>query len=408
MQKNITRLSGVGLGGALTLAAALSLPEPARADSANVNVYGQANVSYDMINTGTTTGIGSLPGISSSRVSSNSSRLGLKGSSDLGSGWSVPWQVEATAGTDTGASGGITAGTNSRSTRLFDRDTYLGLSHEDWGRLQVGRQDTPYKIATRRLDVFADGIADNRSLLGTTVLGGTGGVVTESFDVRMSNQVAYFSPSLDGYSIAIGFANLAEGNTNTSQPSLSALSVAGMYEEAGVYLAFAYEAHATTLKNDPPTKVKAAKLGWGYNMGILDLGFAFEKTSDEGNANLYNAISNPCGGLSTGTNCSGHKTLYFSAKINLTSVDALKLAFTRAGQVAGADIDTGANQFSMGLEHGINERTRVYILYTSLKNDKLARYGLSSAASSGLNSVNPTGTGGAFPSAFSFGMKHSF
>ncbi|HEY4697051.1 MAG TPA: porin [Gallionella sp.] len=403
MQQNIIGVPCRGLFGALAIAAALTLSAPACADNVNVTVYGQANVSYDMINTGTTSGTGSSAGISSSRVSSNSSRLGLKGSNELGSGWSALWQMEATAGTDTGASGGAgtPAGTTMRSARLFDRNTYLGLSHEDWGKVLAGRHDTPYKMSTRRLDVFADGIADNRSLMGTTVIGG---VVTETFDVRVSNLIAYLSPNIGSFSVAVGYANLAESNTNASQDNVSAFSLAGMYEQDPVYMSFAYEAHTTTLK-ESSIAVKAAKLGLGYRMGILDLGFAYEKSSDDfGNAPSVTA----CAGMADHANCSGHGTMYLSAKLNITDADALKVAYSRAGQVGAASTLTGANQFSMGVDHDINERTTVYGLYTSLKNDKLAEYGLSSAASSGVYSVNTSGTGGASPSAFSFGLKHAF
>ena len=417
MQQNIIRVPGRGLFGALAFGAALTLSAPASADNENVtqvpgqalySVYGQANVSYDMINTGTASGIGASAGVSSSRVSSNSSRLGLKGSNELGSGWSALWQMEATVGADTGATGsaGTIAGASARSTRLFDRDTYLGVSNAGWGKLLAGRHDTPYKMSTRRLDVFADGIADNRSLMGTTVLGGTGGVVTETFDARLSNQILYLSPDLGGFSIAIGYVNLAESNTDASHEDVSSLSVAGMYEQDAVYVSFAYEAHTTTLK-ETSTAVKAAKLGMGYKLGILDLGFAYEKSSDDlGVAAVV--VGDPCSGKTDGENCSGHGTMYLSAKLNITDADALKVAYSRAGQVGAASPLTGANQFSMGVDHDINERTTVYGLYTSLKNDKLAEYGLSSAASSGVYSVNTSGTGGASPSAFSFGLKHAF
>src|SRR3989304_4957375 len=90
MQQNIIGVPCRGLFGALAIAAALTLSAPACADNVNVTVYGQANVSYDMINTGTTSGTGSSAGISSSRVSSNSSRLDLKGSNELGRGWARP------------------------------------------------------------------------------------------------------------------------------------------------------------------------------------------------------------------------------------------------------------------------------------------------------------------------------
>lgn len=408
---------------ALAIAAALAMPGPAfAAVSENVTLYGQANVSYDIINTGSAKSSGSSQGITSSRLSSNSSRIGLKGAHELGSGWKALAQAEVTLGTDTGASGcqGPDTGTtkSSRWKCFFDRNTYLGLSSTDYGTLLAGRHDTPYKMATRRLDVFADGIADNRSLMGTTILGGanrvmlpgvySNHVVTETFDARLSNLFLYMSPSLGSFSIAVGYSNLTESNSYVGQPGGNALSLSGMYEQGPVYATIAYEDHTTSLK-DLYTTVKATKLGLGYKLGILDVGFVYEKSRDDfGNIDAYDQIANPCGGMVAGANCSGHGTLYFSGKLRFTDDDALKIAYTKAGQVGAANSATGATQFAMGIDHAINERTTVYGLYSSLKNDQLVRYGLSTAASSGDNSVNPTGIGGAAPSVFSFGIKHSF
>ena len=58
---------------ALAIAAAISAP--AFADTSNVTVYGVADVSYDSIKTGTATA--GTAGITSNRVSSNSTRIGL-------------------------------------------------------------------------------------------------------------------------------------------------------------------------------------------------------------------------------------------------------------------------------------------------------------------------------------------
>jgi predicted porin len=425
MQKNTIRASVHTRLVAPAIAVALAMAGPASAAvSEKVTLYGQVNVSYDMINTGTSSGVDSSQGILSNRVASNSSHIGLKGSSELGRGWNILLQAEVTLGSDTGASGCQVPDTGTESARLkclFDRNTYIGLSSDDFGTLLAGRHDTPYKMATRRLDVFADGIADNRSLMGTTIPGGanrelspgppvvySNHVVTETFDVRLSNQFLYLSPSFGGFSVMFGHSNLTESNTYADQPSGSSLSLAGIYELGPVYATVAYEDHTTT-QNKLNTTVKATKLGLGYKLGILDVGFAYEKNRDEfGNSNAYDAVANPCGGLSTGANCSGHATVYLSGKFHLSDANAIKLAYTKAGQVGAANTGTGAIQFSLGFDRDFNERTTGYFLYTTLNNDDLVRYGLSTAATSGEYSVNTTGIGGASPSAFSIGVKHSF
>ena len=408
----------------LMIAVALPWLTPAWAASGNVTLYGQANVSYDIINTGTASGNGAMPGVSSSRVASNSSHIGIKASSGLGSGSEVLAQAESTLGTDTGASGcqnpdsGTT--TSSKWKCFFDRNTYLGLSNSDYGTLLAGRHDTPYKMATRRLDVFADGIADNRSLMGTTIPGGANRelspgvyanpVIKETFDVRLSNLILYMSPSMGGLSVGLGYSNLTESNTYDEQPSGNAISVAGMYEQEPFYATFAYEDHSTSDKvNKLDTTIKATKLGLGYKLSILYLGLAYEKIRDDfGNANPYDPVANPCGDMMAGANCSGHGTLYLSARFQFTEDNALKIAYTKAGQVGAASSDTSALQFAMGFDHNFNESTSGYILYSTLKNDTLVRYGLSTASTSGDNSVNQTGSGGAAPTVISLGMKYSF
>ena len=54
---------------------------------AEVSIYGQANVSYDVINNDGNR--------DSQGVASNGSRFGLKGSETLGSGLSAIWQIES-------------------------------------------------------------------------------------------------------------------------------------------------------------------------------------------------------------------------------------------------------------------------------------------------------------------------
>ena len=74
---------------AAAIVAALAAPPQAVADTANVNVYGKLDLSYNIINTGTS---GATSGTTSNRVSSNTSLFGLKGSQDLGEGVSGIWR----------------------------------------------------------------------------------------------------------------------------------------------------------------------------------------------------------------------------------------------------------------------------------------------------------------------------
>jgi len=68
------------------------------------------------------------------------------------------------------------------------RNSFVGLKVESWGQLVLGRHDTPYKIATRRLDIFGDSMGDNRSLMGGGIKGKNSAL---QFDGRPNDVVMY-------------------------------------------------------------------------------------------------------------------------------------------------------------------------------------------------------------------------
>lgn len=386
---------------ALAIAAAVSAP--AFADNSNVTIYGVANVSYDMTNTGNSAA--GVAGFSSNKVSSNTSRIGFKGNEDLGDGLSAIWQIEQLISIDGGQSAA-----NSFATR----NTFAGLKSESLGTVLLGRHDTPYKLSTRSLDVFGDGIADNRGIMG-------GGVNTAaaprtaaannatatlpigaaaSFDGRQTDVIAYISPAMNGFTGAVAYVAGAESQTLATQTKGSALSAAGWYNNDALYASLAYETHdfgtaAGTIGGaGAGEKESAWKLGLSYKFGALTTNFAYEKTSDNFGAAL---------GGATGANLYGHNAYYLSGKYSFGE-NAVKLAYGKAGNNATAN--TGARQVSVGIDHNLSKRTSVYALYTQLSNDTAATYALGNSGI-GNGTVFMNGAGSK-PSAVSLGLKHTF
>lgn len=359
--------------------AAATFSSPALAETGNVSIYGTADMSFDFINTGDAAN-GSA-GVSKNAVSSNVSKLGFKGSEGLGDGLSAIWQIEQQINMDN------TGGT------FATRNTFAGLKSDNAGTVLLGRHDTPYKLATRKLDVFGDNIADNRALLGAV----SGKSAAAAFDGRQPDVIAYISPAMSGFTGAIAYVNLNEAATTAAtatnfatQGKASALSLAGMYDAAPFYGSLGYEDHKLDTVR-AGGKESAWKLGLGYTMDAFTLGFAYEKTSD----NLT---------VATGANRYGHNAYYLSGQFKFGS-DAVKFAYGKAGQLASS-ANTGANQYSLGYDHGLSKRTKLYALYSRLSNQSAASYGFSqSTATAGNATINGVG---ASPSVFSFGMKHSF
>jgi len=77
----------------IVLAIAAAFAAPAFADTANVNVYGSLNLAVEAINVGNDA-TGAKNGYDVNKISSNATRLGLKGTKELKNGLSAIWQIE--------------------------------------------------------------------------------------------------------------------------------------------------------------------------------------------------------------------------------------------------------------------------------------------------------------------------
>ncbi|WP_035383533.1 porin [Ferriphaselus sp. R-1] len=387
----------------IAAALAVAFTTPAWAESANVTVYGVANVSIDAINigSGTTTANGNVPvnGFGSNKVSSNTSRLGLKGSEDLGDGLAAIWQIESLVSLDN--AGGS----------LGTRNTFAGLKSDSAGTVLLGRHDTPYNISTRRFDVFTDTIADNRSILGggravaaNAAPRAAAATVGASFDSRQPDVAAYISPSLNGFAGAVAYVAGAEGQTLATQTKGGAWSAAGWYAGDSLYASLAYEIHTlgnaggTLGNNVVPANTtlseNAWKAGLSYKLEGLTASLSYEKTSDDFGAAKKNLF--------------GHTAYYVSGRYDFGS-NAIKLAYSKAGKNSVAN--TGANQISAGFDHSLSKRTTLYAQYTQLKNDAAGVYTTFSATnatgSPAALTVAQTGFGAKL-SAVQFGLKHTF
>ena len=362
--------------------AAAAFSTSALADTGNVSVYGKADLSYDFINTGTTAA--GAAGVSKNAVSSNVSKLGFKGSEGLDDGLTAIWQIEQQINMDdTGGNFGT-------------RNTFLGLKSDSMGTVLMGRHDTPYKLATRSLDVFGDSIADNRALMGG-VTAQTVDSAAAAFDGRQPNVIAYLTPNMNGFSGAIAYVNLNEAAAAAAVPGTasgkgSALSLSGSYKADAFYGALGYEEHKLehVVGNAAGAKESAWKLGVGYDIDALGLGFVYEKTSDN-----LTAV--------TAADRFGHNAYYLSAKYKM-GMNAIKAAYGKAGQL-GATLNSGANQFSLGYDHGLSKRTKVYAIYSRISNQSAADYGFSQSTAGGASS---RAGAGASPSVISLGMQHNF
>src|SRR6185503_10008666 len=83
--------------------------------------------------------------ISRNEMESSNSRFGVRGSEKLGGGLRAIFQLETEFHVD------------QNDSRFAQRDSFVGLTHAQWGTIKLGRMDTPFK-----------GYGDDISILGVS------------------------------------------------------------------------------------------------------------------------------------------------------------------------------------------------------------------------------------------------
>jgi predicted porin len=290
----------------IALAVAGLVSAPAFAATSNVDVYGVMHFALEDTDA---TGI-------DMDVKTNASRIGFKGSEDLGGGMKAVWQIEqqfdATSADMTafGAQG--------------LRNTFIGLAG-GFGTFVMGRHDTPYKLTTTKYNVFADTIAD----YAATRLDG---VALITGHARTSNTIAYISPSFSGLTIAAALVpstdHLDAGDGN------DAISIGVMYANGPLTVDLGWE---DIKSSNPNAGRKAVKLAGGYSFGDTKVGLVYEDVNTSG----------------TGQD---RDSWYLSAVHNMGPI-ALKAQF---GQ---ADAATDMQAWALGVDYNLSKRTAAFIVY---------------------------------------------
>lgn len=164
----------------IALAVASAAASPALAE-APLTVYGVVDLGF-VHDSDNVTGGGNRTGLDSGIQAG--SRLGFRGTEDLGGGLSAIFTLEMGFAADTGA---MTQGAT------FGRQAFLGLQ-SGWGRLTLGRQYTPYYLALSEVaDPFGGGLAGNAGNL----MWDTG--------TRMNNAIIYTLPQWGGLNAELGY-----------------------------------------------------------------------------------------------------------------------------------------------------------------------------------------------------------
>lgn len=385
---------------------------------ASVTLYGHADLSADVGNDGKH---------SVNQVSSNLSYLGVRASKDLGStGLKAIAQIETLANI---------SGTPTETGGLASRNSFVGLEG-GFGKIMLGKTDTPYKRATAMMDPFSASVGDYNSIMGNT-----GGDLRAEFDVRLPHSIFYDSPKFSGFSVnalyspgqkfdnltgsdkyafaqgekvCAGATPRSSGSTPDAGAFLcndgaftNAYSIAFNYESGPLLGTLSYERHQAVDRTGDTGGItsneSAAKIGARYNFGSNQLAGIYEK--------LYRD-----GGIDPAVNERARNSYYLSDVQQLGHGIDLMAAWAHAGQTPGGPdfgtIDDKANMYTLGLKYHYDKQTSLYVVGAMLKNDPGAHYAIG-AGGHGTPIASPRNDAGdTIPGqtikALSVGMQYSF
>ena len=368
---------------AIAIAGAMSAPFAANASEATI--YGVMDMSIDRHDNGDT----GNDNDSATGVSSNSSRIGLKGAEDLGGGMKAIWQVESQINVGNG------------TTEWGGRNTFAGLAGS-FGTFILGKHDTPLKTTGRKAELFGNSVADTRNIIRPD---------NAHMDLRPDNVAAYITPNMGGFNAVIayvtdvaaggddanddGFGDTNGDNTSpmNENNAVDAYSISLNYSAGPLFVSAATtEINASDLNGlngngitgteDHQTNRVAAT----YKMGAAKVAGLWQE------ADFTDGDSNSAWGLG-GAYTMGNNTI--------------KAQYYVADDMDDTD-DSGADMFAIGLDHAMSKQTKLYAVYADMSNDDNAAYALGPGTGHGDNGPSGGPATGEDASAFSVGMQHKF
>ena len=414
----------------IALAVAALASSAAMAQS-NVTIYGLIDMSaqqYKSSGSGTNYKLNSLGGTNSSNGTGalNGSRIGFKGTEDLGNGLSALFNVEygislSGAEADSSANGAAIANASTGTGLGAMRTGIVGLTSATLGTVVAGTMYSP-------IDPTSGFAAGTQAHGGTNGGVGAASLLKTAQFARLTNAVAYITPTYSGFRAAVGynFADSTRPNTGANNVANNYGYVAALdYQNGPIKAGYAYEkVNNTNLGTDfrpvnfvggaagvaatvanvggVPTAVAAVAannandlnagaafnkstdatyhvFGGQYDFGVVNVGFnqaRAQAKADDGTAD-FKSVQNS-----------------ISAKAPITAKASIAAAYTHGTmKLNGGKIATDSG-YDLYAFYDLSKRTNVYALYSHSNVDT------DNAASLLATNIKST--------QYGLGLRHSF
>lgn len=335
---------------------ALVLP-PAACAQSNVTIYGLIDLNLSH------TRAGSQSRSALDHGELNGTRLGFRGSEDLGNGMKAIFTLEQGFDPSTGLleQGG----------RTFGRQSFVGVEG-GWGRLTLGRQYTPAFVAIDPMD--ATGSADRSPGLLSRKTGG----IKPAYEVRLDSMVKYRSPEFSGFSVdAAYWLGGKTATDSTARREGDGFGIAGLYKRGPLSASIVTQ---RIQRDSTGGKVRTDGFGLAYDFGPAKAYFAYTRDKESGSQGEGKARTYDVG---------------VEIKAGKQSTVAISYADRNESNDAAAEDARGWSAYYM---YDLSKRTTLYTGYSRLINKDDANYALG----------NFTPAAGGDPRVVMAGIRHKF
>jgi predicted porin len=247
----------------LALAALSAFATAAQAQS-SVTIYGIVDMSWQSVDNDAGQTFGAL-----GNNALASSRLGFKGTEDLGGGLKANFVLESALDVVNGRAGTTNADTATagvaNASNIFNRAAWVGLSSASLGEIRLGKQDVTY----------ANDIDTGVSQMGN--LGNFGPSLDGSAPIgdNIDNAVVYISPSFNGFQVQAGYASKNTATAEATTGDVTAYMISYAQGPLKLFAAQQEEKAPAASANKEETI-----LGASYDAGFASFGVSYSDGDD--------------------------------------------------------------------------------------------------------------------------------
>lgn len=335
-------------------AAILSLTTgAAMAAGSSLQIYGKIDLSAESVDNGSTV---------TKLTSGNSatSRLGFKGTEDIGGGLTGMFVLESGISPDTGAV---------NATRFFDRSAWLGLKG-NFGTVRLGRMDSLLGQVTGNASVLGNQNYDDFKIAG---------MVGSDKWRRIDNAIAYALPTLvDGLSAEVQYSLAPGASAAVGTESADKQYGLNVGYKIGGFKAGVASLVDRTSKNN---KEGGTLFTGGYDFGVVEL-IGYHQVDQQ-----------------TGSVKRKLTGLHVNAPIGAST--KLLASFGQVKNVAYVQ-NAKANIFTLEADYSLSKRTYLYGMFTNVSNKGGAKAGIGGAAALVSTKANDSARG------LAIGIVHTF